>query len=104
MRPPNSQRLPLESVQESASERPAGMFAGDAVPSVPYTPGGPQLLVGGHVGRTFPPPIQVHWVVDGSNFQRSFRYPPWPAESSPSPPNSHSFPWLSVQVEEPWRA
>src|ERR1700738_5569399 len=103
MLPPKSQKLPLESVHERASVRPPGTFDGEEVPRLPYTPGGPQLLVEGQVGSWSPPPIQVHSSVEGLNFKRSLRYPRWPVESTPSPPKSQKFPLLSFHADEPLR-
>src|ERR1035438_571353 len=52
--PPKSQRLPLRSVQLEAPLRAPGQFPADGIPSVPYTPNWPFVLL---------PPIQVHWFV-----------------------------------------
>src|SRR5580704_8360709 len=49
------------------------------------------------------PLIQVHSLVDGSNFQRSLRNPNVASESKPAPPKSQKLPWASVQLTAPSR-
>ena len=68
--PPIIQKLPLMSVQYSASARPPGMFPAAGIPNVPYIPGWPPLTP-----TVLLPPIHPHCRVNGTNTQSSFRSP-----------------------------
>ena len=90
--PPKSQRSPLASIQLAAHPRAPGRFPGAGTFRVPYDPVRP---------LTFDPPIQIHW--PPLYFHKSLRYPEFPAESSPDPPNSQRFPLASIQPMAPRR-
>src|SRR5580692_2710990 len=68
--PPNSQSLPLLSVQLDADVREPGELPEAGMPIVPYTPGEAEELP--TTGIMLFPAIHAHSQVEGLNFQRSF--------------------------------
>ncbi len=94
--PPKIQKSPFASVQLTQDTRAAGTFPAAGVPCVPYVP--LELI-------RLEPETQVHKLVSGSNFHRSFSGPVAAAElSRPVPPNTHTSPASSSHIAAPERA
>src|SRR5579863_9579445 len=85
--------MPVRSVQVTAPLRLPGMFPVEGTPRVPYTPAEEPGLA-----SVLFPPIQIHCVVERSNFQRSSGSTDAPVESQPAPPNSQRLPAASSQL------